>query len=63
MGKAISVKRKRPGRPATGSDPLVGVRLPESMIAALDSRAAQHGTTRSQLIRDAVAEMLRTKPN
>ena len=27
MAKSISVKRKKPGRPATGTEPLYGVRI------------------------------------
>ncbi len=55
------VKPKR-GRPAIGRDPNTAVRLPKSMTAALDSRAAKQGTTRSQLIREAIAALLKTKP-
>ncbi|MPZ31453.1 MAG: ribbon-helix-helix protein, CopG family [Rhodospirillales bacterium] len=43
--------KRRPGRPATGVDPLVTVRLPAEMIAALDQRAAAEAVSRSEIIR------------
>ena len=55
------VKPKR-GRPATGRDPSTAVRLPKNVTAALDRLAAQQGTTRSHLIRAAIAALLKTKP-
>lgn len=35
MAKSISVKRKKPGRPATGTDPLMGFRASPVMRAAV----------------------------
>src|SRR5258705_110349 len=52
MAKSISVKRKKRGRPATGTDPLVGVRLPEATIKALDAWAAGKNISRSEAIRE-----------
>ena len=57
---SISVKRKR-GRPATGTDPLVCARLPEDLIAAFNSFAQREELTRSEVIRVAVAEYLKRK--
>jgi hypothetical protein len=48
----ISVKRKKKrGRPATGQDPVIGLRLPEDEIAQLDEWAKAVGYTRSEAIR------------
>jgi hypothetical protein len=46
------VKRK-PGRPATGMDPLIGFRLPAETIAAIDAWAASQPDrpTRSEALR------------
>jgi transcriptional regulator with XRE-family HTH domain len=38
----ISVRRKKPGRPATGCDPLVQVRMPVGVIEAIERWAAKH---------------------
>ena len=51
MPKSISVKRKKRGRPPTGVDPLVGVRLPPQMISNIDQWAKQNNLSRSEAIR------------
>lgn len=51
MKKAISVKQKKRGRPATGFDPMVGVRLNADLIERLDRWSEHHGMTRSEAIR------------
>src|SRR6266700_4038144 len=52
MGKSLSVKRKKRGRPATGVDPLIGVRLPTAMVGALDAWAKREKcASRSDAIR------------
>jgi len=53
MAKAIFVKhKKKRGRPATGHDPLVGVRLPPELIAAIDAWAKrERAVSRSDAIR------------
>lgn len=52
MAKSINdVRKKTRGRPATGTDPLVGVRMPDEMIAALDRWAAKNDHTRASAIR------------
>lgn len=45
------IQKRRPGRPATGTHPLVTVRLPPDMIAALDDKASAEGVSRSDIIR------------
>src|SRR5580700_1184430 len=59
MRKSIAVKPKKRGRPATGKDPFVGVRLPDEMIKALDHWAEKNATTRSEAIRRLVEEGLK----
>jgi predicted DNA binding CopG/RHH family protein len=49
--KSIKVMPKKRGRPATGKDPLVAVRLPKTIIKAIDAKADAKGVTRSQEIR------------
>jgi hypothetical protein len=58
MAKSITVKRKKRGRPATGTNPLIGVRMPPPTIARLDQWAAENGTTRSETIRRLVEQAL-----
>ena len=58
MTKPNAVKRKV-GRPATGFDPFVGVRLPKEMIAAIDSDASKNEQTRSEAIRRILAAHLK----
>ena len=41
-----NVKRK-PGRPATGMDPVLSGRVPKEVIARVDQWAAENGYTRS----------------
>jgi Arc/MetJ-type ribon-helix-helix transcriptional regulator len=53
MSKSITVKPKR-GRPATGRDRLIGVRLPDDMINSLDKWANRNAFTRSEAIRHLV---------
>jgi Predicted transcriptional regulators containing the CopG/Arc/MetJ DNA-binding domain and a metal-binding domain len=57
MAKSISVKQKKKGRgrPATGHDPLVGVRMPHETIAAVDKWAEKEGVpSRSEAVRKLV---------
>jgi hypothetical protein len=52
MKKSIKVAPKRRGRPpAGGRDPGVHIRLPESMLATIDARSVEDGTSRSEAIR------------
>ena len=47
-------KKKKRGRPATGMDPMIGLRLPKAEIARLDKWAKANKVTRSQAIREAI---------
>jgi len=53
MPRSIPVKRKRRGRPATGVDPLVGVRMPPASRKAVEAWAKQQpdGPSLSEAIR------------
>jgi hypothetical protein len=44
-------KRRKRGRPATGHDPMVGVRLPAAVVRQVDKMAAEIGADRSMIIR------------
>jgi hypothetical protein len=46
---------KKRGRPATGKDPLVALRMPPTMIEAIDTWAARNKAGRSDAIRRLVA--------
>jgi Arc/MetJ-type ribon-helix-helix transcriptional regulator len=61
MKKSIPVKPKR-GRPATGKDPFVGVRLPVDLIDQIDTWAMDHeSNSRSEAIRRLVELGLKAK--
>lgn len=55
---SIKDNPKKRGRPATGRDPLVGVRLPPEMIEAVDAWAKERGTTRAGAIRSMIERAL-----
>jgi hypothetical protein len=61
MPKSISVEPKKRGRPATGKDPLVGLRIPDALIAQIDAWAARHDVTRSEAIRTFIEQALTAK--
>ena len=51
----VSAKRKKKlGRPATGVDPMIGLRLPVDDIARLDKWAKANKVSRSGAIRVAI---------
>jgi len=60
--KSITVipKKRGRGRPATGRDPLVALRLPPEMIKAIDDWAARNGESRSQAMRALLERGLRS---
>lgn len=62
MAKSITDKPKKRGRPATGRDPMTGVRLPPEMRAALDNVSKLEGRARADLIREAIADWLAKRP-
>jgi hypothetical protein len=51
MAKSISVKRKKAGRPATGTEPLYGVRITDALMTQIMYWASANGATRSEAIR------------
>ncbi len=52
MRKSIAVSpKKKVGRPATGRDPHVTARFPESLVAEVEAWAASNAATRSEAIR------------
>jgi Ribbon-helix-helix protein, copG family len=63
MGRARSIsdkpKKRGRGRPATGRDPMIGLRLPKADIARLDEWTKAIGVTRSELIRGLIERALR----
>jgi Ribbon-helix-helix protein, copG family len=62
MAKSIKAHlKKRRGRPATGKDPSVSVRLPQSVIDEVEVWAAQKGGGRSEAIRRLVEIGLKAK--
>ena len=62
MRKSISVKHKKPGRPATGHDPFVGIRLPESLLEEIAEWSDKHeAASRSDAIRRLVEIGLKAK--
>ena len=54
---------KRPGRPATGRDPVTAIRLPADLRAALDDwrRTQADLPTRSEAIRRILRQALKVK--
>ena len=62
MAKSISVKRKKAGRPATGTEPLYGVRIPDSLMTEIRSWAKSNDAkSRSEAIRRLVETGLKAK--
>jgi hypothetical protein len=61
MSKSISVKRKKAGRPATGTEPLYGVRIADALMKQIMDWAKSQGATRSEAIRRLVEIGLKVK--
>jgi hypothetical protein len=62
MAKSISVKRKKRGRPATGTEPLYGVRIGDELMAEIMRWAENNGeVSRSEAIRLLIEIGLRAK--
>ena len=51
-------KKRGRGRPATGTDPLIGVRMPSEQIERLDKWAAKEGLPRATAARKAIIDRL-----
>jgi Arc/MetJ-type ribon-helix-helix transcriptional regulator len=63
MPKSMQPEAKRRGRPPTGRDPFIGIRLPAAMIAAIDRWAAREvAGSRSEAIRRLVEQALTPRP-
>jgi hypothetical protein len=61
MKKSSAVKPKR-GRPATGRDPFVGIRLPAPLIEEIKSwAAANEANSRSEAVRRLIEIGLKVK--
>jgi hypothetical protein len=61
MPRSIKVKPKKRGRPATGKDPLIGIRAPPELIAKIDRYAEHQALTRSEAIRKLLEHALKAK--
>lgn len=61
MAKSISVKRKKRGRPATGTEPLYGVRIADDLMKEIMDWAESHDLSRSEAIRRLVEIGLKVK--
>jgi hypothetical protein len=61
MSKSISVKRKKAGRPATGTEPLYGVRIADALMTQIMDWAKSQEATRSEAIRRLVEIGLKAK--
>jgi hypothetical protein len=61
MAKSISVKRKKVGRPATGTEPLYGVRIADALMKQIMDWASTRSATRSEAIRRLVEIGLKAK--
>jgi len=59
MPKSIRVIPKKRGRPATGKDPLYGVRIPDALMASIKRWAKANGSpSRSDTIRRLIEQAL-----
>src|SRR5450755_3934994 len=61
MAKSITVKRKKPGRPATGTEPLYGVRISDDLMGQIQKWGRENSATRSEAIRRLVELGLKAK--
>lgn len=61
MTAISATPQKKRGRPATGKDPAVTVRLPPKIIDAAQAYAERAGVTRAEVIRDALIGFLRRR--
>ena len=61
MAKSITVKRKKVGRPATGTEPLYGVRISDDLMGQIQKWGRENSATRSEAIRRLVELGLKAK--
>jgi predicted DNA-binding protein len=59
MSRISGTRKKRRGRPPTGQDPVIALRLPKDEIARLDKWAKAQGLTRSEAVRKAISYLVR----
>ncbi len=52
----MAKSKPRRGRPATGADPVVSMRIPQAVLDDIDMEAELEGTTRSDVIRARLAK-------
>jgi Ribbon-helix-helix protein, copG family len=64
MGRSITVepKKRGRGRPATGRDPHIALRVPPEMLAEIDDWAQRNDLSRSKAMRELMAIGLITHP-
>jgi len=63
MAKSQRVAPKRkPGRPATGRDPVISGRVPPELIKEMDAWAKQAGLTRSEALGRLIEAGLKRRP-
>lgn len=60
--KTVAPERRKPGRPATGRDPHVPLRLPQRLLDDIDRWRADSGMTRSAAIRHLIMFALYVPP-
>lgn len=60
-GARIKVNLKKRGRPATGNDPLISLRMPQATIDAIEALAARNAESRAQTIRRLIGLALKAK--
>jgi metal-responsive CopG/Arc/MetJ family transcriptional regulator len=62
MGNASAPKKRRPGRPATGRQPPVTLRLPQALIDAIDAWSKRNKAgSRSDAIRRMIEAAIEPK--
>jgi Ribbon-helix-helix protein, copG family len=61
MAKSVSVKHKKAGRPATGTEPLYGVRISDALMRQITDWAKVQDISRSEAIRRLVEIGLKAK--
>jgi predicted DNA-binding protein len=58
--KVIPKKKRSRGRPATGRDPVLAVRLPDELRTTVEEWAKKEKVTRSEAIRTLIERGLKT---
>ena len=58
MARSIPAKQKKRGRPATGYDPMIGLRLAPDLTARVDDWAERQSVSRSEAIRQMIEQAL-----